>query len=87
MINSFFFKLFFQEHYQRAKRFGSRSGPTYRLVSPDLGPNCLQSYQQATKECINGNSNLNKMKEMDTNIDFGYRVLYMKPLKQSVSFQ
>ena len=46
-----------------------------------------ESYQQATKECIDGSSNLNKMKVMDTNIDFGYQVLYMKPLKQSVSFQ
>ena len=37
------FKKFFQEHYQSAKRFGSRSGLTQHSVFPDLGQNCLQS--------------------------------------------
>ena len=35
-----FFKKISHEHYQSAKPFRSRSGPTF--VGPDLGPNCLQ---------------------------------------------
>ena len=38
------FQKFFQEHYQSAKRFGSRSEPSHRhSVDPDLGQNCLQN--------------------------------------------
>ena len=44
-----FFQKFFQEHYQSAQQFGSRSGLTEHSVCPDLGPNCLQGYQQAMK--------------------------------------
>ena len=48
----FFFKInivekLFQEYHQSVKQFGSISAPTY--VGPDLGPNCLQRYQQMTK--------------------------------------
>ena len=43
------FKKLFQEHYQSVKWFGSRSGLTQHCICPDLGPNCLQSYQQAMK--------------------------------------
>ena len=39
-FNIKFFKKLFQEHHQRDKWFGSRSGPT--SVGPGLGPNRLQ---------------------------------------------
>ena len=35
------------QYHQGAKQFGSRSGPQF--VGPDLGPNCLQRYQQMRK--------------------------------------
>ena len=41
-----FFKIFFQEHYQSVKQFGSRSGPT--SVGPDLAPKCFKGYLQTT---------------------------------------
>ena len=49
--NKLFFKKFFQERNQSVKQFGSRSGR--HNVGPDLGPNCLQVYQQTTKIVTN----------------------------------
>ena len=42
-LNQLFQKIF-QEYHQSVKQFGSRQN-----VGPDLGPNCLQGYQQMTK--------------------------------------
>ena len=44
-----FSKKFFQEHNQRVKQFGSRSGQVY--VGPELGLNCLQRLSADDKSC------------------------------------
>ena len=40
------FKKFFREHYRVSNRLDPDQ--TWYSVGPDLGPNCLQSYQLAT---------------------------------------
>ena len=40
----YFFKKFFNEHFQSVKLFGSRHS-----VGPDLGPNCLQKLSAEDK--------------------------------------
>ena len=46
-----FSRIFFQEHFQSVKQFGSRSGPTF-CQSYGLGPNCLQRLSADDKEIV-----------------------------------
>ena len=53
--NVFFFLKIFCYYYQRVKQFGSRLGPTFTNVGPNLCPNCLQrlSTNDASRQLAN----------------------------------